>query len=77
MFVSATDTGTSPGAADSDGDGFDDADEIAQGTDPTDSLDFPGAPAVPGLGWLGRMLIVAGLSLVGVRMRGRVARSSA
>jgi choice-of-anchor B domain-containing protein len=45
IFVSATDTGTDPTKADSDGDGLSDGDEIALGTDPnrrdTDGDGFP------------------------------------
>jgi hypothetical protein len=47
VFVSATNTGTSPAAFDSDGDGAGDALEIAAGTDPNDPHSFPGAPQVP------------------------------
>jgi DNA-binding beta-propeller fold protein YncE len=49
VFVSATDTGTSPASADTDGDGVNDAAEVAAGTDPTDPHSFPGAPQVPAL----------------------------
>jgi LPXTG-motif cell wall-anchored protein len=45
-FVDEDDTGTSPTSADTDGDGFEDGQEVALGTDPTDPLDFP-APQVP------------------------------
>ncbi|HVH19217.1 MAG TPA: hypothetical protein VNF72_13020 [Myxococcota bacterium] len=48
VFVGATNTGTSPAADDTDGDGLDDAAEVAAGTDPTDPLD-PGPPEVPAL----------------------------
>ena len=71
VFVSASDTGTSPALADTDGDGFDDGVEVAAGTDPNDAGSFPGAPVpvLPGLG--GAVLGIALLSLgwLGVRRR--------
>ncbi|HKX46012.1 MAG TPA: hypothetical protein VJP77_04870, partial [Planctomycetota bacterium] len=45
-FVSAFETGSDPLAADSDGDGWADGDEVAQGSDPNDPLSAPG-PSVP------------------------------
>src|SRR4029453_7392184 len=45
IYVSPADTGTSPPSADSDGDGFGDAVEIARGSDPNDDESTP-APAV-------------------------------
>ena len=62
IFVSGNDTGSSPALADTDGDGFNDDVEVSAGTDPNDSLDFPGS--VPALGpWpavaLGGGLLVA------------------
>jgi cysteine-rich repeat protein len=46
IFVSSSDTGTSPSLVDTDGDTFDDDDEVnVHGTDPTNPLSFPGAPA--------------------------------
>ena len=43
VFVSASDTGTSPNLADSDGDGLDDGQEVAGGSDPND----PSSPGPP------------------------------
>jgi len=63
VFVSASDTGTSPAMSDTDGDGFDDGIEVASGTDPNNPLDYPGAvPVLPGLGgaMLGAILLMAG-----------------
>ncbi len=58
VFVSATNTGTSPTRADSDGDGFDDGDEVQAGTDPNDPLSSPGVAAVPGLAPPFRILLI-------------------
>lgn len=44
VFVSPTDTGTSPNLADSDADGIDDGQEVAGGSDPNDASS-PGPPA--------------------------------
>jgi hypothetical protein len=65
-FVDANDAGTNPALADTDGDGFDDGDEIVFGTDPTDPLSFPGAPvpSVPASSDWSRLLIV--LLMVGL-----------
>ena len=68
-FVNASDTGTNPAAADTDGDGFDDASEIAAPfTDPNDPLDFPGAaqPAVPAFGPAGLVTLASLLALTAV-----------
>ena len=65
-FVDASDTGTNPAAADTDGDGFDDASEIAAPfTNPNDPLDFPGAPppAVPAFGPAGLVTLASLLAL--------------
>ena len=43
-FVDANDTGTDPTLADTDGDGFDDAEEVAEGSDPTNPASVPGGP---------------------------------
>ncbi len=47
--------------ADTDGDGFDDPDEIAQGTDPNNPLDYPGGPAVPALSDWGVTLLIGAM----------------
>jgi DNA-binding beta-propeller fold protein YncE len=69
-FVDANDTGTSPALADTDGDGFDDGEEVLAGTDPTNPLIFPGSGGqVPGLGGIagalsgGALLVAGGLVL--------------
>lgn len=50
LFVSALNTGSSPVASDSDGDGFADGLEVSEGTDPNDEQSFPAPnPAVPSL----------------------------
>ena len=57
-FISATNTGTDPLVADTDGDGFDDGVEVAAGTDPNNPGSFPGQ--VPALGaWTRTLLILA------------------
>ncbi len=63
VFISATNAGTNPALADTDGDGFDDGDEVAQGTDPTNPLWYPGsaAPPVPVLGFIGRLWLSVSL----------------
>ena len=43
VFISASDTGTNPNLDDSDGDGLDDGQEVAGGSDPNDPTS-PGAP---------------------------------
>ncbi|MFK7894937.1 MAG: thrombospondin type 3 repeat-containing protein [Myxococcota bacterium] len=78
IFVSALNTGSSPVAADSDGDGFSDGAEVAEGTDPNDEQSFPAPnPAVPSLspGSLSLLLIlllfVAAQSAAFVRRKSR------
>jgi hypothetical protein len=46
VFVSPSDTGTSPTNPDTDGDGAKDGEEVLAGTDPNNPLDFP-FPTVP------------------------------
>ena len=71
VFVSATDTGTDPLLADTDGDGFGDAFEVSNGSDPTDPLSLPGLP-VPALslwalGGLAGALALAALRVLRMR----------
>ncbi|MBW2387280.1 MAG: hypothetical protein JRG89_02485 [Deltaproteobacteria bacterium] len=63
-FVNAFDTGTDPLNWDTDGDSFSDGFEVAQGTDPTDPLDFPAAIA-PALGSEGMIVLVVAMMLLG------------
>lgn len=60
VFVSASDTGSDPNQADSDGDGIDDGSEVANGSDPNDA-GSPGAPAIPGLPLAGALALAAAL----------------
>ena len=54
VFVSASDTGSNPGLADSDGDGFSDGEEVHAGSDPNDPTSGPAA-VVPVLStWVDR-----------------------
>lgn len=73
IFVDPSDTGTRADLVDTDGDTFDDADEVAQGTDPNNPLDFPGAAApLPGIAGWGVVLLVGLLmsgALVAMRRR--------
>jgi hypothetical protein len=66
-FVGPGDTGTDPLLADTDGDTFDDGEEVAEGTDPTDPDSFPGAPAVPALPVPGIALLGAALCAISRR----------
>jgi sugar lactone lactonase YvrE len=73
VFVGPNDTGTSPAAADTDGDGFDDDVEVALGSDPNDPLSTP-APSVPSLGVLSAAVLGVLMLLVadfGLRRRAR------
>ncbi len=67
-YVSLNDTGTDPLLADTDGDGWDDGDEVSRGefsSDPTDQNSTPPAiPAVPGWG-----LVVLSALLLGAAAR--------
>jgi len=63
IFVNASDTGTRADMADTDADGWDDPDEVAQGTDPNNPLDFPGAASVPALSVREMNLLVAAMLL--------------
>lgn len=76
IFVSAADTGTDPLVADTDGDGFDDGEEVAAMTDPNDPVSNPnaGVPVVPALGPVAAgvlSLLVLGLGATLLPRRGR------
>jgi hypothetical protein len=64
-FINASDTGTDPANADTDGDGFDDGLEVTAGSDPNDPFDIPSGGAVPGLGMLGLFILVIGMLYFG------------
>ena len=79
-YVDFSATGTDPALADTDGDGWDDGEEVyTWGSDPTDPLDYPGAPppSVPslsptGLGVLaGLLMLAAGCTMRMPRTRPR------
>ena len=62
VFVSASDTGSSPVDADSDDDGIGDGAEVANGTDPNDPLSGPPqVPALPGWTYPGSIWLLASL----------------
>jgi hypothetical protein len=75
-FVSPSDTGSNPLNADSDGDGFEDGIEVLQGTDPNNSLSFPGA-SVPVLPLLGQALLISTLIGLALTLQRRRARARA
>jgi hypothetical protein len=74
VFNGPLDTGTDPALYDTDGDGFGDGLEVANGTDPTDPLSFP--TSVPGLqGWGLAFLVTSILGWTFVTLwRGREGR---
>ena len=74
-YLDPTDTGTDPLNPDTDGDGFDDGDEVLGGTDPNDDQDFPMPPLVPSLNGVGIAMLVVGLGLVAFIERSRRQRS--
>jgi hypothetical protein len=63
-FNGPTDAGTSPTLRDTDGDGFADGEEVAAGSDPTNSASFPSAEVSalsrPLAGLLAALLVLAG-----------------
>jgi hypothetical protein len=71
VFVSASDTGSNPALKDSDGDGYDDGDEVMNlGSDPNDPLD-PGSNKVPALDLPALAAVALILAAVGGRAAGR------
>ena len=79
-FINASNTGTDPGLADTDGDGFDDGVEVLEGTDPTSETSFPGSgiglPALPSLGILFLAGVIGALGIRLSRSSGRGVRSA-
>ncbi len=71
VYVSPTDTGTDPAVADTDGDTYNDGDEVDAGTDPTDPASFPGSGSeLPAASLLGlAALISATISAAARRLR--------
>jgi hypothetical protein len=75
VFVGAYDTGTDPLLADTDGDTYDDGEEVAFGTDPTNPSSYP-VVAVPGLPLPGVVLLAAAIAAVSRREFTRLRESS-
>ena len=72
VFISASNTGTDPFLADTDGDGFDDGVEVAFGSNPNDASSFPGSVDVPALAahWqLALVLVMLGISVTWLSRR--------
>ncbi len=67
VFLSASDTGTNPLNADSDGDGFTDGAEVAAGSDPNDPGSLPQVGAIPTLGPTGVFVFILALLVAGGR----------
>lgn len=63
LFASASDTGTDSLDPDTDGDGFDDGEEVAAGSDPTNPASTPGTVQVPTLGGHALLGLVLALSV--------------
>ena len=77
VYLSPSNTGSNPFDTDSDDDGRLDGVEVANGWNPNDPLS-PGPPPVPALPLWGRLLLVGGVLLLGVRLlrrRGGPARA--
>ena len=68
--MSPSDTGTNPLDPDTDGDGVNDGDEIAAGTDPNDPGSFPRSQ-LPVLGGLGSVVLALSLACAGWLRRRR------
>jgi len=76
FFVDVNDTGTNPALADTDGDGFDDGEEVTAGSDPHNPLDTPlSSPLVPVLSPLPTLVLAGGL-LMAMRRSLRRSRSA-
>ena len=71
VFVDQSDTGTSPFAMDTDGDGFDDDVEVTFGSDPNDQFDTPSGVGAPALGFFGMVILASMVVLFGSRQLGR------
>jgi DNA-binding beta-propeller fold protein YncE len=67
-FVSATDTGSDPSLADTDGDGFGDGIEVFSGADPNDPNSIPGA-TIPMMPIIAFVLLALALAYTGYRAR--------
>jgi hypothetical protein len=73
-FVSASDTGTNPFSADTDGDGFGDGIEVLAGSDPNDANSKPDPNVTPALPPIGQLLLVGALLGGAIVARRRASR---